>query len=65
MTLAKENGWQIMLPGLLLEARSQAAGAAGANDDRLDAFNERNFHEHLVKFIVINDQVRSRHVPNI
>jgi hypothetical protein len=69
MTLAKENRWQIMLPGLLSEARSQAAGAAAAaamsEDDRPDTFNEHTFRERLVKFIVINDQVLSRHFFNI
>jgi hypothetical protein len=69
MTLAKENRWQIMLPGLLLDAHSQAAGAAAvaamSEDDRPDTFNEHTFCERLVKFIVINDQVLSRHFFNI
>ena len=45
-----------MLPGLL--SRSQVVAAS--DGDRRDMFNERTFHDHLVKFIVANDQVCRR-----
>jgi len=30
---------------------------AASDGDQRDMFNERTFHNHLVKFIVANDQV--------
>ena len=59
MSLAKERGWEMKLPS----HRSQASGvAAAAEGERPDLFSEIAFHEHLVKFIIVNDQVRSRHL---
>jgi hypothetical protein len=57
--LAKAHGWKIQLPGLM---RSQSAltdnAASPANSQREDKFSQRSFHEHLVNFIVADDQVR-------
>lgn len=55
MSLVKEKGWKITLPGL---TRSRAsAQASTSQEERPDRFNEIAFHERLVKFIVSNDQV--------
>jgi hypothetical protein len=59
--LVKEHGWEIKLPGLVTQTRSQASGAAAALDSEREPYSEIAFNEHLVKFIVTNDQVRSRH----
>ena len=64
MSLAKERGWEVKLPSILKQARSQASVAA-SEGERPDAFSEIAFHERLVKFIVINDQVCSLHQFNI
>jgi hypothetical protein len=57
--LAKAYGWKIQLQGLM---RSQSAltdnAASPANSQREDKFSQRSFHEHLVNFIVADDQVR-------
>jgi hypothetical protein len=54
--LAKENGWKIQLAGLVSQARSQAASEATAVG-RPDKFDEQTFHQFLLKFIVVDDQV--------
>ena len=60
MSLVKEYGWKITLPGLLSQARSRTGGGEGAQEDRpREPFNERTFHELLVKLMVGDDQVRS------
>jgi hypothetical protein len=66
MSLVKEKGWAIMLPTLVSQARSQTSrAAAGSEDGRPDTFSVTALHERLIKFIVVNDQVRSRHLFNI
>jgi hypothetical protein len=60
LNLAKEEGWRILLPGLVSQARSQAtSGAASPRGDRADRFDERTFHQHILNFIVADDQVCS------
>lgn len=54
LQLAKEKEWKILLPGLVSQARSEATSAAA---ERRGQFDEYNFHEHLVNFIVADDQV--------
>lgn len=56
-TLAKQKGWKILLPGLLSQARSQATNEATSQGERPDKFDERTFHQHLLNFIVADDQV--------
>lgn len=60
MSLVKEKGWKITLPGLLSQARSRAATVAVSDDERPDRFTERAFQEHLVKFMIVDDQVCSQ-----
>lgn len=55
--LANERGWKIMLPGLVSQARSEAAASVPAADERRDDFDEQTFHEYLLNFIVADDQV--------
>lgn len=57
LTLAKEKGWKILLPGLVSQARSNEA--ATSQGERPDTFNESTFHQHLLNFIVADDQVCS------
>jgi hypothetical protein len=61
LSLAKERGWKIQLPGIQSQARSQAASEIAAlqagQPDRLD---QSTFHRYLVNFIVVDDQVRCR-----
>ena len=59
-TLAQERGWRILLPGLVSQARSQASAESanqGVASEQPDKFNESSFHEHLLNFIVADDQV--------
>lgn len=57
-TLAQERGWKIYLPGLVSQANSQAnAEAGGVASNQPDNFNEQSFHQHLLNFIVADDQV--------
>src|SRR6202042_589562 len=55
--LAKENGWKILLPGLVSQARSQASTVGSAQDEPPDTFDESTFHWYLLNFIVADDQV--------
>jgi hypothetical protein len=58
LTLAKEKGWKIQLPGLVSQAQSQATNeAAMLQVEQPDQFDERSFHQHLLNFIVADDQV--------
>lgn len=57
MSLAKEKGWKITLPGILSQARSRAAAVAASEGDRPDRFTTEAFHEKLAKFIIVDDQV--------
>jgi hypothetical protein len=60
LTLAKENGWKILLPGLVSKARSQATNeAATSQGERPDTFDELKFYQYLLNFIVVDDQVCS------
>lgn len=56
-TLAKENGWKILLPGLVSQARSQASVETATQGKPLDEFNVATFHQYLLNFIVADDQV--------
>ena len=58
LQLAKENGWKILLPGLVSQARSEATSAATSGSaERRTQFDESTFHQHLLNFIVADDQV--------
>lgn len=59
ITLAQERGWKVLLPGLVSQTRSQtmASHASAENKGALDKFNKETFHQHLLKFIVADDQV--------
>jgi len=60
LTLAKENEWKILLPGLVSQAQLQATNeAATLQGERPDRFNKGTFHQHLLNFIVADDQVCS------
>jgi hypothetical protein len=60
LTLAKEKGWKILLPGLVSQAQSQATNeAATSQGEQPDKFNERTFHQYLLNFIIADDQVCS------
>jgi len=49
----------MQLPGLQSQARSQVASETAAlQAGQLDKFDENTFHQYLVKFIVVDDQVR-------
>jgi hypothetical protein len=59
-TLAQERGWRVLLPGLVSQARSQASAAPvnnGVASGQPDKFTEQSFHEHLLNFIIADDQV--------
>ncbi len=58
LCIAKKNNWKHSLPGLMSQARSQAASEASSSQVRRVKFNEQNFHQHLINFIVADDQVR-------
>jgi hypothetical protein len=55
--LAKDRGWKILLPGLVSQARSQASMVSSAQGERHDTFDEDTFHQKLLSFIVMDDQV--------
>jgi hypothetical protein len=55
--LAKDRGWKILLPGLVLQARSQASMVSSAQGERRDTFDKNTFHQKLHSFIVADDQV--------
>ena len=53
--LAKEKDWNFSLPGLVLQAKSQATKASTSQWP--DMFNQNTFIEYLWKFIVVDDQI--------
>ena len=54
MELKEKNGWKTQLPG----QASQATSALDlAQDTRIDTYSEQTFHQHIVNFIVVDDQV--------
>jgi hypothetical protein len=56
--LADKYGWKIQLAGLVKSRSALTDGTPSpANSQREDRFTERSFHEHLVNFIVADDQV--------
>ena len=56
--LAKEQGWKVLLPGLVSQARYQSAAAASVNQNEYPVpFDEHNFQQYLLNFIVADDQV--------
>ena len=62
LRLYKEKGWKVLLPGLMSQARSQAASEASASRSRPDGraeFSLQKFHQLLLKFIIADDQVRA------
>jgi hypothetical protein len=60
LTLAKERGWRVLLPGLVSQAQLQTINEASTSQgEQPDKFNERTFHQHLLSFIVADDQVCS------
>jgi hypothetical protein len=62
--LAEKYGWKIQLPGVVKSRSALTDGAPSpANSQREDRFTERSFHEHLVNFIVADDQVRNCQSP--
>jgi hypothetical protein len=58
LSLAKEKGWTILLPGLVSEARSQAVSEAAVLQAGRAKFDEPTFHQRLLNFIVADDQVQ-------
>ena len=56
LRIAKEKGWEIALPGLKSQARSQGASDA-LQVRQVVQFSEERFHQYLLKFIVADDQV--------
>lgn len=56
LRLAKERGWEVQLPGYRSQAQSQAASDASAPP--LVQFSEERFQQHLLNFIIADDQVR-------
>ena len=58
MVEQKARGWKILLPGLVSQARSEAASASHSQlEEARDTFNEATFQCRLVNFIVVDDQV--------
>ena len=58
LRLAKEKSWKIQLPGLVSQARSQAASKASALRGQPSVeFNEQKFQQYLLDFIIADDQV--------
>jgi len=56
--LAEKYGWKIQLPGIVKSQSALTDGAPSlANSQREDRFTEQSFHEHLINFIVADDQV--------
>ena len=56
--MVKERGWQVQLPGLLSQARSQVIDTENTPEgERPDTFTELKFHQKLINFIIANDQV--------
>lgn len=59
LKVAKERSWKLSLPGLLSQARTQAASQGTASQGTQSAeFSQDAFHQHLLNFIVADDQVR-------
>jgi hypothetical protein len=59
LRLAAERGWKVQLPGLVSQARSQAASEASASQgQRSVEFSEQKFQQYLLNFIIADDQVR-------
>ena len=56
-TLAKANGWTVYLPGLVSQAKSQAVSEVTTQGEQRDKFDVDTFHQHLLNFIIADDQV--------
>jgi hypothetical protein len=54
LRLAKEKGWKVQS---VSQARSQASSEAATLDRPPDKFDEQTFHQHLLRFIVVDDHV--------
>jgi len=62
--LAKANGWKVLLPGLVSQAQSQATSVASASEaGPLIEIDEQKFHQHLLYFIIADNQVRLHFCP--
>src|SRR5229473_5717923 len=64
MTLVKEKGWVNKLPGCRAKMHtcSQTSNqTATSQGEQPTIYNEANFHQLLLKFIIVNDQVCSHH----
>ena len=63
LSIYKEKGWKVLLPGLMSQARSQAASEASASrvsrPDLQVEFSQEKFHQYLLNFIIVDDQVRA------
>jgi hypothetical protein len=58
MVEQKARGWKILLPGLVSQAKSQAASATDSQPgEACEKFDEATFQRRLVNFIVADDQV--------
>ena len=64
MTLVKEKGWVNKLPGCRAKMHtcSQTSNqTATSQGEQPTIYDEANFHQLLLKFIIINDKVCSHH----
>lgn len=61
LKMQKEHGWKILLPGLVSQAKSQAASATNSiqnlQEEAHEKFDEPTFLRYLIRFVVANDQV--------
>lgn len=57
MVEQKARGWKILLPGLVSQARSQAASMSQSQGEARVKFDVVTFRRRLVNFIVADDQV--------
>jgi len=59
LSLVKANSWKVLLPGLVSQAQSQATSVASASQvGPLVEIDKQKFHQHLLYFIIADDQVR-------
>jgi len=56
LKMAIPNNWNILLPGLVSQAKLTAS-AAESEAQEADKFTEQMFHSSLVNFIIADDQV--------
>ena len=51
MSICKKNGWKVLLPGVVSQRAASEASASQVQ------FSRQKFHDHLLNFIVVDDQV--------